>query len=83
MLGHLPSVIYPTGSGASNKTEIHSSMEDLSSDLPVLSPTSLEPTTPLFESDKEKEPEHHTLENEAQINDNPQAQVLDKKLAQS
>ena len=49
----------------------------------MVSPTSLEPTTALFESDKEKEPEHHTLENEAQINDNPRAQVLDKKLAQS
>ena len=71
ILGHLPSVIYRTGSGASNETEIHSSMEDLSSDLPVVSPTSLEPTTPPFESDEEKEPEHHTLENEAQIKENP------------
>ena len=46
-------------------------MEDLSSELPVVSPTSLEPTTPPFESDEEKEPEHHALENEAQINENP------------
>lgn len=70
-VGHLPSVIYRTGSGASNETEIHSSMEDLSSDLPVVSPISLEPTTPPFESDEEKEPKHNTLENEAQIKENP------------